>query len=311
MIRAMTRRIHPALVTLLAAFVAILLAPGIASRGRAQDITIDAPPGVRGPGARPAEPAPPRPLSPPLAALPPLPDSLAFEPGVKDPVFALLLGLVYGGHFGTITGDRLQAELSRAGAKSKLPYQTVRSLTRRPVSRHRRASIELEFNRKLDLPIPYSILGYNPGSFTATEQCLFREWMLGPAEFVFQRQARGGAYLDTVRLENVHLFGLREGQVNLEIDGWIDRLLGGAIDDTRVTGLMLCRHEGNWVGFALGYNKDGEGRSGAFSFAEDRILFPTPERLKGIARLMRTRMEFLMEVWDQRDRQGSPASLSP
>jgi hypothetical protein len=76
-------------------------------------------------------------------------------------------------------------------------------------------------------------------------------------------------------------------------------MLGGAIDDTRVTTLVLCRHNGEWLGVATGYGRGGEGRSGVLSLRENKILFPTPDALKGLGRRMRGKAESLAKLWDE------------
>jgi hypothetical protein len=239
-----------------------------------------------------------RPLAPTLPDSIPigLPPELLIVPAVKDPVFGILIGLVSSGTYGTLTGARLESELKRQSAKSNLPYRTVDSLARTPVLPGRTALIKLAFRGgDLDLPIPYDILGYHPGSFTASERCVFREWILGNVRLTDDDTDDGKAR--TIELQDVHLFGLSQGKVDIDIDGWLDSVMGGGLDDTGVTCLMLCRHNGAWLGFAMGYNDDGRGRSGAFDFAKDEVMFPTPSELRTVGRQMRSRMESLMTRW--------------
>jgi hypothetical protein len=224
-----------------------------------------------------------------------LPIMLPYVDDVKDPIFSILIGLVENDLYGTLTRERLGMQLDRMRKTSKLPYQSVREVTRLPAGDDRAANeISVTFEEELSLPIPYSILGYNPGSFRASEHCLFREWRLGTV--TLQHSTRRGEEIEMVPvvLENVYLFGLESGRVTLDIDGWLDRMMGGSLDDTEIVGLMLCRHEGKWIGVAMGYNEDRRGRSGALDFREDKVVFPSPDEMKTVGRTMRGRVESLL-----------------
>ncbi len=95
-------------------------------------------------------------------------------------------------------------------------------------------------------------------------------------------------------LENAHLYGLEDGEITLDIDGWVDRMFGGNLDDTDIVGLLLCRYEGKWIGVAMGYNERERGRSGALDFGADKVVFPSPDEIKTVGRTMRSRVEGLL-----------------
>lgn len=241
----------------------------------------------------------------------PIPESLTPHPGVKDPIFALLVGLVEDDVYGELSGEKVAIEMNRLGRESKLPWRKLDYLTRTPVELGRTAEVLVRFRGHVDLPVPYSVLGYNPGSFTADETCIFREWNLGTVSLTLpdtkeRRKARAAAVAagttppnSQVVLEDVHLFGLAAGSVAIDIDAFVDRLLGGAIDDTDVLGLALFRYNGVWHGVATGYNEKKQGRSGLFSFPDDKIVFPTPDDLKIVGRTMRGWVEEWGKVWPE------------
>lgn len=234
-----------------------------------------------------ASEAPPAPVAArgdaPPAGLPRL---LPFDPGVKDPLFAVLIGLVASRHYGTLTGEHLERELVRHGGRSRLPYWKLRQLDRPPPLPGRAGVVTLTLDTPLDLPIPYSILGYHPGSAWMSGAWVFHEWSLGTV-----RVPSAGTTAD---LEEVHAFGLERGRLRVDIDGWLDLLMGSALDDTEVTGLLLFRRAGGWFGLAVGYNDRRLGRSGALDFAADRILFPSPSEMRAVARQMRPLLEALL-----------------
>jgi len=229
--------------------------------------------------------------------LPELPEVLPFEPIVKEPVFAMLVGLVDTDSYGTLTREHIVRDLRRRKLTSKLPYQWVRSVTRESEDPGNTATVTVVFDHKMDLPVPYSLLGYHPGSFIASDSCVFREWRLGDITLQHPYQEKGKWLYRPIRIENVHAYGLATGGISIDFDAWLDRLLGGALDDTDVVGLVLFKYNGVWTGMATGYSKGKSGRSGAFNFEKDEIMFPGPDEMKTIGRTLRGKMEEWLLTW--------------
>src|SRR5204862_38186 len=99
---------------------------------------------------------------------------LAPVPGVRDPVFSVLLGFMLDGHTGGVDGDRIAAAVKPTGRPTSIPFEMIRLLARRPQDdpgaggRPTGARVDLLLDRDLDLPVPYKILVYHPGSFLGT-----------------------------------------------------------------------------------------------------------------------------------------------
>jgi hypothetical protein len=231
-----------------------------------------------------AEAGPPQPIAD-------LPDALPMAPDVKDPVFAILVGLLRADLHGVLTREHLEHQLARDGRESLLPYRRLHELRRtggeegalgRPT-----ATVEAQFEGPLVFPIPYRILWYHPGKIRAAATIVFREWSFGSVNLPFDPAT-------PIELEEVHLFGLERGELMVDIDGWLDFILGSALDDTEVSGVVMFREEGRDYGMAIGRNNKGESRSGVFDLAEDKIVFPVPAEMKLVARNMRRRLEALM-----------------
>ena len=100
----------------------------------------------------------------------------------------------------------------------------------------------------------------------------------------------GGVGRPPLVVENVSLWALLEGRIEIDVDGWVDALLGSRLDDTQLIGLAVFHFRGKRCGMALGYSVKGEPRSGVLDLAGDEILFPTPDELKAIARHLRSRI---------------------
>lgn len=210
---------------------------------------------------------------------------------VHDPIFAYLVGLVDTDLYGTIDATTLDDVVRRSAGSSPLPYRRLRSLTRSVETIHRTALVDLTFDERLALPIPYRILGYAPGKLRATQEVGFREWILG--ELILSHRSARDAPPIEVRLSDVHLYALRNGEMWVDIDGWLDALVAGKLDDTRITGLVLFHSGGERWGMAVGYNRDWRGRSGLFSMKKDAIEFPSPPTLKTAAWKLRQILEGL------------------
>jgi hypothetical protein len=220
-----------------------------------------------------------------------LPDPLPMASDVKDPVFAVLVGLLRSDLHGVLTREQLERQLAKGGRETLLPYQHLHELRRTDAEEgalgRPTATVEVEFEGPLVFPIPYRILWYHPGKIRASATCVFREWSFGSVNLPFDPAT-------PIELEEVHLFGLERGDLAVDIDGWLDFILGSALDDTEVSGVVIFREGGRDYGMAIGHNNKGESRSGVFDLAEDKIVFPVPAEMKLVARNMRRRLEALM-----------------
>jgi hypothetical protein len=211
--------------------------------------------------------------------------------GVRDPVFAVLLGFVLDAHEGDLDSTRIRYEVERTGRKARLPYKWIQVVNRSTGASPESIQVSSLFDREIDLPVPYQILGYHPGSFRGTSVMRFREVPLGSLPFVHSAKVKGVVESRPFTIEDVRLYILEQGTLEIDIDGWLDRIAGGKLDDTRIAGLVIFRRDNQLFGMAIGYNRDGDGRSGTIAFADDKILYPNPPELKTVARALRTTLE--------------------
>ena len=84
-----------------------------------------------------------------------------------------------------------------------------------------------------------------------------------------------------------------------------DRFLGGKLDDTYIVGLAIFRFRGQRLAMALGFSRNGQGRSGALDVTEDKLRFPSSRDLKVIGRELRRRVVLRLA------RKGVPAWVPP
>ena len=147
--------------------------------------------------------------------------------------------------------------------------------------------LQMRFAETLEVPVPYAILGYHPGSLRISDEVEFDEWSLG------RIRLPDGSEGKRRYLEEVRLLVVRRGELVIDIDWWVDKLFGGKLDDTDLVALALVRFEGRTYGIATGYNSSGRGRSGTFDFFTDEVVFPSPPHFKFAGRTLRGRAERL------------------
>lgn len=215
---------------------------------------------------------------------------------VRDPIFALLAALLDAGAYGSLEPATIDS-VARAAGGSRLPYGHLESMERDPQGRDR-SVLRMRFDDDLKLSVPYSILGYNPGSLRSSRDLRLQHWRLR----TFALRWKDGDDWRQLRLRDVELFALREGGVSLDVDWWIDKLFGSGLDDTDLVGFAILRHENRRLVVAFGYNKSGDGRSGVFDLTEDEVRFPAPKELLRLGRELRARAESLLVELDEGER---------
>jgi hypothetical protein len=195
------------------------------------------------------------------------------EDEVKDRFFAYLIGLAEGEAYGRLLNEDLNEALREFAGKTRVPFRLISDIQRIQGNPGKPNVVSISFLEMLKTPVPYSILGYHPGSVVADTTVTFFEYYLPRKSVWLARDSR-------VTLAQVHVFAIYEGWVVVDIDAWVDKILGGRLDDTWLTVLCLFKYEGDWHGIAAGYGPSGEGRSGVFNFKTNKILFPTPEQFR-------------------------------
>ena len=213
-------------------------------------------------------------------------------PRVQDPVLGSLVSLLSANEFGVYSAESFEQVLRQTGRESNVPLDVLRDISRAP-SRPGEgrapaaAALQIRFTGERHISVPYSILGYHPGKLRTSGSVRFLEWHMGDITI---RPESGSA----IQLDNVFLWGLERGTLDMDIDGWLDAVLGSKLDDTIIVGLALFEHRGEPIAMALGYNKKGKGTSGAFSLTKDKILFPHPRDYKISGAYLRGRLEQLL-----------------
>jgi hypothetical protein len=198
-------------------------------------------------------------------------------PEIREPFFRFLLGMVTVDSLGTWSGRDVVRYAEAAEQESRFPLDEFVTLSRsRPDSaaatRYEgtlvRAVWRLVFRQPQDHPMPYSILGYHPGSLRIAQEVVLAETVPQDLDldFMVNRKPVHGTVTEA------RIFVLEVGYVLLDADGWLDALLGPGLDDSWSLGFVTGRENGRLLALGIGLGRTGRRIYGEFNFADDEVL---------------------------------------
>ncbi len=223
-----------------------------------------------------------------LALLDSLPvcESPQLAADIKQPVLAYLIDQLDHRFSGVLTSEHLAQAILTSNQSSRFSSTILSEIRRLPAAQKHRAWSLLALPGPSRISIPYSFLGYHPGSVVCTAELLLEEYYERRMNIVDAY----GITNQTITIENVTFWCVLEGELYLDVDGWLDHLLGSKIDDTRIIGGVLFTYQNIRYALAMGYNNHGRGQYGAIDLHDDKLHSSTPEVLPVIARNMRLRV---------------------
>jgi hypothetical protein len=145
-----------------------------------------------------------------------------------------------------------------------------------------RAVWEMTLTEDLERSMPYSILGYHPGTLRLSRHLLLTEVRAGTLAYA------DGA--DPHLMRDVIMFRLDQGYLVLDVDGLVDRLLGKSLDDSGTVGFVLAREEGRLLGLAVSRGRNGRRIYGEFDFRRDKVLPNGRPAARGLSATCRMKM---------------------
>lgn len=196
---------------------------------------------------------------------------------VREAFFAFLLDRSAAGQDGRWTGTDVEEFAAGAGLHSRFPLDLLVSVTRRrptpaEAARYPGARVlahwDLELTRALDRPMPYDILGYHPGSLRTSRRLELVELAPGDPELHY----KAGRESRTARFRDVRVFAVVKGYLVLDADGFVDALLGSALDDAWTVGLVTGWEGERRIGLGVSLGRKGRRIYGEFDFVTDRVL---------------------------------------
>jgi len=233
-------------------------------------------------------------------------EDLTDGPAIREPFFEFLMTAAEADSIGVWSPADLARFLEHTGRDSRFPLEEVISVSRlRPEpgqeDRYREARVravwKIELTGDLDKAMPYSILGYHPGSLRIGGSLVFAE--LAPQHLTLTYSVDE----DMVRkpVTDFRVFAMEEGHVLLDADGWLDALLGSGLDDAWIVGFVTAREKGRLIGLGVSLGRDGRRIYGEFDFTRDEILPNGRPAASAMSRTSRTWLDpahgLLPEPW--------------
>ncbi len=222
-------------------------------------------------GSAQSEPAPEPP--PAGAAVPGREVSLPPEE-VKDTFFAYVLGIIRSGAEVDMDNEQMRAILVEFKSTLNVPFDLIARVIQHGDPETGVTSIELDFQRDVIIPVPFSILWYHPGNITSTRALVFEV-----------RKSRGADPDPALGDTPVYDLALTQGQVLVDIDAWLEALFSAHIEDTVIRHIVFFKWQGDWMGLLQGKAvRSGKSKRAYFDFTRNAIMFPAPEALDDLGR---------------------------
>ena len=156
----------------------------------------------------------------------------------SDPVLAYLVALLEGDVYDTLSTDELSRKTHSVDGISLIPVDFLESMSRGEGAEGTDARVTVSLSRRTRVPAPYSLLGYHPGSVIIPKHVVLLEWKRGEVTIRERRRRK------LIHLHDCFLWAVERGRVAVDIDAFVDRLLGGRVDDIEVNSLALFSLDG-------------------------------------------------------------------
>ncbi len=225
-----------------------------------------------------------------------VPSRAVLAAAVKEPFFAMVLGFVAADSLGTWTAADVTDFAADWGRPSDFPLDALVSFSREAIpaaeaAHHedlvsdRRLVIRLR-NARFSFSMPYSIMGYHPGSLVLASPLVFDEWHLGDRAI---RITSGDATRHSV-LRAITVFQVTRGFLVLDVDAWLDALLGDVADDAWTLGFAVAWYGDRLLGIGNSAGRNGRRIFGELDFQTDEIANHGQPAAAGLSRATRSWM---------------------
>jgi hypothetical protein len=222
-----------------------------------------------------------------------VPSREALREQVKEPLFAFVLSMVAADSLGTWTAADLAAFAADWGERTVFPLDQMVSISREavpPELRKRHEGVEarrrLVFTMRedrLEFPMPYSILGYHPGTVILKSPLVLTEWALGPRTVEVRVDEAKRRYA----VEALTVFQCVAGATYLDVDAWLDNLLGDVLDDSWTVAMIVGWEDDSLLGMGISTGRKGRRILGELDFDTGEILVNDRPVVRGLAAYVR------------------------
>lgn len=193
---------------------------------------------------------------------------------VRDTFFAYVLGIVLEGLEVDIDNAEMRQILTEFKSKLNVPFDLIERVIQHNEAETGRRTISLEFNGAVVIPIPFSLLGYHPGTVRSTQLVSFHV-----SRFYYNDPN------DSKDSTWAYDLALSDGSVLIDVDDWIVYLLSNVFDKIQVRHIVFFYYADEWIGLLEGKGKVfGRSMREYFDFTHNGIIYPVPPKLDKIGR---------------------------
>ena len=207
-----------------------------------------------------------------------VPSEDALREQVREPLFAFVLMMTERDSLGSWTARDLQDFAASWGRDSVFPLaRHITSLTRKIVpagQRQRLGGAECARRwvvdvhpRWIDLPMPFSILGYRPGKLSFHGPLHLDEWRLGERRLHLASPEGARAW----DVSGATIYRVVSGWLIMDVHEWLDRLLGSLLEDAVMEGFIVALADGQLIGIGNSAGRRGRRLFGEMDFRTGRI----------------------------------------
>jgi hypothetical protein len=218
-----------------------------------------------------------------------VPSREALREQVKEPLFAFVLSMIAADSVGTWTAADLEAFAAAWGGTTDFPLGRLVSISREVVPPEQRKRHEgVEARRRLvitmqedrfEFPMPYSILGYHPGTVVVKSPLVFDEWAIGPRTIEVRVDGAKRQYA----VDALTVFQITGGANYLDLDAWLDNLLGDVVDDSWTLAFVAGWEDDRLVGIAVSTGRKGRRIFGELDFRTGEVRIHDRPVVRGLA----------------------------
>jgi hypothetical protein len=218
-----------------------------------------------------------------------VPSREALREQVKEPFFAFVLSMIAADSLGTWAAADLEAFAAAWGGKTDFSLGHLVSISREVVPPEQRKQHEgVEARRRLvitmredrfEFPMPYSILGYHPGTVVVNSPLVFDEWALGPRTVEVRVEGAKRQYA----VDALTVFQITRGANYLDVDAWLDNLLGDVVDDSWTLAFVAGWEDDRLLGLAVSTGRKGRRIFGELDFRTGEVQIHDRPVIRGLA----------------------------
>jgi hypothetical protein len=189
----------------------------------------------------------------------------------------MLVGLLTHDAETSIDGPTLRRLFPQLAELADIPFQSIRRFSRRVVPGSEQRVFEAVFASDLEIPLPIEILDYHPGRVRLGRRIIGVQRVV--PKLLLRHPERGS----TTSIGPVYVVDLSEGGMQIDLDWWLDLLLGRNITDLDTRLVLIFQLGRTWFGVLGGYGNAGQVLSWTFELRHSYFIVNPPPQLRGLA----------------------------